>query len=67
MISAIAPNEPTSFSKLTSTRSSIAVSWNVVTDDGGTPVTGYKVYGNSGGSDTNFSELAETESTTFSF
>ena len=67
MIAAIAPNAPTNLAKLSSTRSTIEVQWAQVTDDGGTPVTGYKVYGNSGGSDTNFSEIAEVDAQTFSY
>jgi len=57
MIAAVVPSVPTSFSKLSATRDTISVKWAIPADNGGTPLTGYKVYGNLGGSDTVFSYL----------
>ena len=57
MIAAVLPTVPTSFSKLSATRDSIAVKWAIPADNGGTPLTGYKLYGNLGGADPVFSYL----------
>lgn len=43
------------------------VSWNTPADDGGSSITAYKIYGNTGGSDTNFEELAEVSESTFTY
>ena len=67
MIAAIVPSVPLTFVKQSSTRNSITVQWSSPSDAGGTPVTAFKVYGNSGGSDTTFAELIETDATTFTF
>lgn len=53
-IAAVIPTEPVNLAKQSSTRDSITIQWDAPTDSGGTPITVYKIYGNSGGSDTSF-------------
>lgn len=67
ILAAIPPSEPTNLSKVSSTRNQIVISWAAPADDGGSSITAYKIYGNSGGSDTNFEELAEVSESTFTY
>jgi hypothetical protein len=67
MMAAIIPSAPQSISKVAATASSITVSWTAPADNGGTSITGYKVYYNGGGSSTTFTEVATVAGSVFEY
>jgi hypothetical protein len=65
-VAARAPDAPTTFTLLSSTASTINFSW-IAPYNGGTPITYYKIYWDSGTGTSTFTEYAFTVNPTNSF
>lgn len=67
LMAAILPTAPQSLSKVAATYNSITVAWTAPSDDGGTTITGFKVFYNGGGSSTTYSEVATVSGSAYEY
>ena len=67
IIAAIKPTVPLTLQKQSAARDSITIEWTAPADTGGSPITGYKVYGNGGGANTAFSEIGTMDDLVLTF
>jgi hypothetical protein len=67
LMAAVVPSVPLNLAKFAATGTSITISWVASTSTGGTPLTGYNVYCNGGGSSTTYTQIVTVSGSTLQY
>jgi titin len=67
LMAAIIPSKPNAPSKFSADQSQISIHWTAPADDGGTPITGYRVLWNMGGEQEVYVDAFSTDGDTYAY